>query len=98
MRRSFDLCECSNRPFGITQLGMSTIHCFPPAQSLDPTDLDLAAAVYIDIVQRLTLSVGEEASRETIAQSIIDRMLLGERDPIRLRDGALARLGPSPND
>jgi hypothetical protein len=46
-------------------------------------------------VKRLELSAGDEASRETIAQSIIDRMLMGERDPIRLRDVALARLATS---
>ncbi|HEY7384179.1 MAG TPA: hypothetical protein VH743_10965 [Beijerinckiaceae bacterium] len=74
---------------------MGTIHRFPAAHSLDPADLDIAAAVYAELVKRLELPAGDEASRETIAQSIIDRMLMGERDPIRLRDVALARLATS---
>ena len=74
---------------------MGTIHRFPAVQSLDPADLDVAATVYAELVKRLELPAADEASRETIAQSIIDGMLMGERDPIRLRNGALARLGPS---
>ena len=72
---------------------MGTIHRFPASQSLDPADLEIAAAVYVDVVQHLALPTGDELSRERIAQSIIERMLLGERDPIRLHDAALARLG-----
>jgi hypothetical protein len=74
---------------------MGTIHRFPAARSLDPPDLEIAAAVYVEVVKRLALRAGDEASRETVAQSIIERMLLGERDPIRLREGALARSGTS---
>ena len=74
---------------------MGTIHRFPAAQSLDPADLQIAATVYVEVVGRLHLPDGDEASRERVAQSIIDRMLLGERDPIRLRDRALAQLRPS---
>jgi hypothetical protein len=76
---------------------MVTIHRFPASQALDPADLELAATVYIEVVERLAVPTGDETTRETVAQSIIDRMLLGERDPIRLRDGALARLSRSSN-
>ena len=71
---------------------MGTIHRFPAAHSLDPTDLEVAATVYGDVVKQLALPHADEASRERVAQNINDRMLLGERDPIRLRDGALAGL------
>jgi hypothetical protein len=74
---------------------MGTIHRFPAARSLDPADLEVAASVYVDVVKRLALPDGDESSRERVAQNIIDRMLLGERDPIRLREAALARLRSS---
>jgi hypothetical protein len=73
---------------------MGTIHRFPASQSLDPADLEIAASVYVEAIGRLCPREGDEACRERIAQSIIDRMLLGERDPIRLRDGALAPFRP----
>ena len=63
--------------------------------SFDPADLEIAAAVYVEVVNRLKLPAGDEATRETVAQTIIERMLFGERDPVQLRDAALARLGPS---
>ena len=72
---------------------MGTIHRFPAASSLDPKDLEIAASVYVEVVNRLAPPIGDEAARERIAQNIIDRMLLGERDPIQLRDGALTHLG-----
>jgi hypothetical protein len=37
----------------------------------------------------------DDAAREAVAFFIIERMLRGERDPIRLRDGALARARPA---
>ena len=76
---------------------MGTIHRFPAARSLDPADLEIAATVYVDLVKQLALPAADEASRERVAHDIIDRMLQGERDPIRLRDGALARLHPPSN-
>jgi hypothetical protein len=72
---------------------MATIHRFPAARSLDPKDLEVAASVYADVVSRLEFRPLDETMRESVAQSIIDGMLLGERDPMQLRQGALARLG-----
>jgi len=69
---------------------MGTIHRFPASRSLEPSDLDIAAAVYAEIVNRFAAE--HDAIRERVAESIIERMLMGERDPIRLRDGALAQL------
>jgi hypothetical protein len=71
---------------------MGTIQRFPASRSLGPDDLEVAASVYVEVVNRLALPAGDDASRERVAQNIIDRMLLGERDPIQLRDEALARL------
>jgi hypothetical protein len=72
---------------------MATIHRFPAAGSLDPKDLEVAASVYADVVGRLEFRPMDETTRESVAQNIIDSMLLGERDPMQLRKGALARLG-----
>jgi hypothetical protein len=77
---------------GVASLDMGTIHRFPAARSLEPADLEIAASVYVELVNRLALETGDEASRETIAQGIIDRMMLGERDPDELCDAALAKL------
>ena len=74
---------------------MGTIHPFPAARSLDPAELEVAASVYVDVLKRLGLPDGDESSRERVAQNIIEKMLLGERDPIRLRDEALATLRSS---
>ena len=72
---------------------MPTIHRFRAARSLDPKDLDVAASVYADVLSRLEFRPMDETMRESVAQSIIDSMLLGERDPMHLRDEALVRLG-----
>jgi hypothetical protein len=72
---------------------MPTIHRFPTSGSLDPKDLEVAASVYADVVSHIVLRPLNEATRESVAQSIIDSMLLGERDPIQLRHEALRRLG-----
>ena len=69
---------------------MGTIHRFPASRALNPADLDIAAAVYVEITTHLAPE--DEAIRERVAESIIERMLIGERDPIRLREGALAEL------
>jgi hypothetical protein len=52
---------------------MGTIHRFPASQSLDPADLEIAASVYVEAIGRLCPPEGDEACRERIAQSIIDR-------------------------
>jgi hypothetical protein len=70
---------------------MGTIHRFPASRSLNPEDLENAASIYREVIDHVCPPDGDEECRERIAQSIIDRMLLGERDPIRLRDGAIAR-------
>ena len=75
---------------------MPTIYRFPAARSLDPKDLEVAASVYAEVVSRPAIPV-DEATRESVAQSIIDSMLLGERDPMQLRDVALACLGAANN-
>ena len=69
---------------------MGTIHRYPAAESLEPADLDIAARVYVEVAERLALPVEDRAGRERVAHMIVARMLLGERDPIQLRDDALA--------
>ena len=56
---------------------MGTIHRFPACQVLDPPALEIAASVYVDVVKQLALPHGDEASREKVAENIINRMLSG---------------------
>jgi hypothetical protein len=75
---------------------MGTIHRFAAARSLDGADLDVAAAVYVEVVDRLSLLADDDVTRELIAQFIVDQMLSGTLDPTTLRNGAIARLQRSP--
>src|SRR5207249_2249199 len=62
---------------------------------LGPDDLRLAADVFEQALQRVDESVSgiaPHATRQLLARYIIEKALGGERDPDRLRDGALARL------
>jgi hypothetical protein len=87
-----NLCKCG-APASLALYLMPTIHRFPVAPSLDPKDLEVAASVYAEVVGRLEFRPVDETTRESVAQSIIDSMLLGERDPMQLRERALAGLG-----
>lgn len=72
---------------------MGTIHRYPAAKSLAPADLDIAARIYVEVAERLALPAEDRAGRERVAHMIVAQMLSGERDPIRLRDGALSGWG-----
>jgi hypothetical protein len=76
---------------------MGTIHRFTAARSLGPAELDVAAAVYVEVVDHLDLPADDDVTRELVAQFIVDQMLSGELDPGSLREGAVARLQRSPN-
>jgi hypothetical protein len=52
----------------------------------------VAASAFESALKSLDPAAEEDATRETVARYIMERTLLGERDPIRLRDGALAQL------
>ena len=57
----------------------------------------MAASAFESTLKSLDVIAGEDATREAVARYIMQRTLQGERDPIRLRDGALAHLGaPTP--
>ena len=71
---------------------MATLQRLPYSNVLAPEDIRLAASAFESTLQSLD-SVPETAStRDAVARYIIERTLLGERDPIRLRDGALAQM------
>ena len=70
---------------------MATIHRLPYRNVLAPEDIRLAASAFESTLQSLD-SVPEADSRDAMARYIMERTLLGERDPIRLRDGALAQM------
>ena len=71
---------------------MSAIDQSPFLQSLGPRDIEIAAAAYDAVLQQIDRVTGGMATRELIARYIIEKTLSGERDPVRLRDGALAHL------
>ena len=70
---------------------MATIHRLPYRNVLAPEDIRVAASAFESTLQSLD-SVPEPDSRDAMARYIMERTLLGERDPIRLRDGALAQM------
>ena len=71
---------------------MATIDRLPYPNVLEPEDIRLAASALESTLQSLDCVTAPETARESVARYIIERTLLGERDPIRLRDGALAQL------
>src|SRR5215207_3236868 len=73
--RVIDLCKFA-APRSLALSLMATIHRFPASGSLDPKDLEVAASVYADVVSHLVLRPLNEATRESVAQTIIDSMLL----------------------
>jgi hypothetical protein len=77
---------------------MGRVVRFPYADVLGPEDIRVAASAFESTLKSLDPAAEEDATREAVARYIMERTLLGERDPIRLRDGALAQLrAPSPN-
>jgi hypothetical protein len=66
---------------------------FPYPDVLAPEDIHLAASAFESTLRSLDGKAAEESTREAVARYIMDRAMRGERDPIRLRDGALAHIG-----
>ena len=65
---------------------------------LSPEDIRVAASAYESTLNALEVIVERDAAREPVARYIMEHALQGERDPIRLREGALAQirtLGPT---
>jgi hypothetical protein len=65
------------------------------ASSLGPADIRVVVAAYEAAVSDLEVSPDDTTTRETVASHIIEDALLGERDALRLRDYALARVRPT---
>ncbi len=74
---------------------MATIRQFPFPTFLGPREVTIAASAYDEVLQQVDRASGAASAREAVARYILERMLQGERDPIRLREGALAHLGNS---
>ena len=72
---------------------MGTIHLHLP-KSLDPAEIEIAASVYETVLRRLN-GAEDNTAREKAAGYIMARMFYGERNPIVLSNGALAKLGMS---
>lgn len=70
---------------------MGTLHHLHPANVLDPAEIQLAASA-LDAASARLGPDARERSAQVVARFILQRMFRGERDVIRLRDGALAEL------
>jgi hypothetical protein len=63
----------------------------PEPSSLGPEDIQVVTAAYEAAVSNLKVRPEDTTTRATLASHIIEGALLGERDPIRLRNHALAK-------
>jgi hypothetical protein len=70
---------------------MGSIRPLTDREVLSPEDIRVAASA-LEAALTFLNHPQEPATRETLARYIVHRALHGERDPIRLRDGALAHL------
>jgi hypothetical protein len=68
--------------------------CF--TDSFDPAEVAIAVSAFDTVTGFLGVAGTAQTVRERVADYIMQRMLLGERDPARLRDGTLAKLGVAP--
>jgi hypothetical protein len=71
---------------------MASVIRFPYQDVLAPEDIRVAASAFESALNSLDGAAQAESTRETVARYIMERTLQGERDPNRLRDGALAYL------
>ena len=71
---------------------MASIHRFPNQNVLSPEDIRVAALAFEATIKSLDVLSASDAARESVARYIMERALQGERDPLRLRDDALAHL------
>ena len=69
---------------------MASIHRFPNQNVLSPEDIRVAALAFEATIKSLDVVSAGDGARESVARYIMERALQGERDPSRLRDGALA--------
>jgi hypothetical protein len=71
---------------------MGSVLRFPYPDILGPEDIRVAASAFESTLKSLDSVAEEDATREAVARYIMAQSLQGERDPIRLRDGALAHI------
>ena len=74
---------------------MGSIRQFSRPDTLGPDDIRAAVTAFEAALESLG-AIEEPTTREALARSIMHHALLGERDPIQLRDEALADLA-APN-
>ena len=60
--------------------------------SLTPIEIKVAALAYESVLKSLDGVADDPSTRDRVARDIMERMLEGERDLIRIQDGALAHL------
>jgi hypothetical protein len=60
--------------------------------SFAPDEVEALTAAFEDTLRQLRLAQREDPVTLTVARLIVELAKQGERDPVRLRDGALAAL------
>jgi len=71
---------------------MGSVLRFPYPDILGPDDIRVAESAFESTLKSLDSVAEKDATREAVARYIMRQTLQGERDPIRLREGALAYL------
>ncbi len=74
---------------------MSNVICFNPEPVLGPEDLRKAADAFeaaLGLIPEDAHDLKPYTARQLLARFVIESALAGEREPIRLRDGALTLL------
>ena len=61
--------------------------------AFSPDDITILRTAFEDALRELRLADRADPATEIIANKIIELAQQGERDPVRLRDGALKSLG-----
>jgi hypothetical protein len=74
------------------------LHCptrfLTPEAAFTPAEIAVLVAVFEDALRGMQMIDRTDAAAEIIARRIIELASQGERDPIKLRDGALQSLSP----
>ena len=69
----------------------------PLPKSLDPAAIQIAVSAYEAVMGSLNAAPEERFSRGIVARSILEAVFSGERNPVLLRDAAMAKLRSSAN-
>ena len=64
--------------------------------AFSPEDITLLVKAYEECLHALKLPSGVNAQTETVAKAVIEVAQTGVREPVRICERVIARLGPKP--